>query len=57
MLALRRQDRATAFALVADAVRRGFSPSLLRADPEFGAVRSDPLFEKALATPRSSGAQ
>ena len=51
------QDRATAFALVADAVRRGFSPFLLRADPEFGAVRSDPLFEKALSTPRSPGAQ
>ncbi|MGZ5426053.1 MAG: protein kinase domain-containing protein [Thermoanaerobaculia bacterium] len=57
MLALRRQDRTTAFALVADSVRRGFSPFLLRADPDLGAVRSDPLFEKALSTPRSSGAQ
>jgi serine/threonine-protein kinase len=57
MLALRRKDRTTAFALVADAVRQGFSPFLLRADPDLGAVRSDPLFEKALSTPRSSGAQ
>ena len=57
MLALRRKDRTTAFALVADAVKKGFSPSLIRADPEFGAVKSDPLFEKALATPRAAGAQ
>jgi eukaryotic-like serine/threonine-protein kinase len=57
MLALRRKDRTAAFALVGDAVRNGFSPSLLRADPEFSAVKSDPLFEKALSTPRSSGAQ
>ena len=57
MLALRRKDQTAAFALVADAVRKGFSPSLIRADPEFGAVKADPLFEKALATPRSPGAQ
>ncbi len=57
MLSLRRQDRTTAFALVADAVRQGFSPFLLRADPDLAAVRSDPLFEKALSTQRASGAQ
>jgi tetratricopeptide (TPR) repeat protein len=57
MLALRRKDQTAAFALVADAVRKGFSPSLIRADPEFGAVKADPLFEKALATPRAPGAQ
>ncbi|HSB63418.1 MAG TPA: tetratricopeptide repeat protein [Thermoanaerobaculia bacterium] len=57
MLALRREDRTTAFALLADSVRQGFSPFLLRADPDLGTVRSDPLFEKALSTPRSSGAQ
>jgi serine/threonine-protein kinase len=57
LLALRRRDRTTAFALVADAVRQGFSPFLLRADPDLGVVRSDPLFEKALSTPRASGAQ
>ena len=56
-LAFLRQDRTAAFALLSDAVRRGFSPSLLRADPEFSEVRADPLFEKALATPRSVGAQ
>ncbi len=57
MLALKRKDRGTAFTLLANAVQKGFSPSLLRAEPDFGAVRSDPLFEKALATPRASGAQ
>jgi serine/threonine protein kinase/tetratricopeptide (TPR) repeat protein len=57
MLALRRQDRSTAFVLVADSVRRGFSPFLLRADPDLGAVRSDPLFEKALSTSRALGTQ
>ena len=55
--ALGRRDSPAAFALVADAVRQGFSPFLLRADPDFAAVRADPLFEKALATPRASGAQ
>ena len=57
MLALKRKDRGTAFTLLANAVQKGFSPSLLRAEPDFGAVRSDPLFEKALTTPRASGAQ
>jgi serine/threonine-protein kinase len=56
-IALLHQDRVAGFALVAEAVRRGFNPSLLRSDPEFGDVRADPLFEKALATPRSAGAQ
>ena len=56
-LALLHQDRTAAFALLSEAVRRGFSPALLRADPEFTEVKSDPLFEKALATPRSLGAQ
>jgi serine/threonine-protein kinase len=56
-IAMLHQDRAAAFALVADAVRKGFSPALIRADPEFGSVKSDPLFEKALATPRAAGAQ
>jgi tetratricopeptide (TPR) repeat protein len=56
-IAFLRQDRAAAFALLADAVRAGFSPSLLRADPEFAEIKADPSFEKALATPRSGGAQ
>jgi tetratricopeptide (TPR) repeat protein len=51
------KDRAAAFSLLSDAVRRGFSPSLLRADPDFSEVRADPLFEKALATPQSNGTQ
>ncbi|MEO8054873.1 MAG: protein kinase [Acidobacteriota bacterium] len=56
-LALLHHDRAAAFALLSEAVRRGFSPSLLRADPEFAEVKTDPLFEKALATPRSVAAR
>jgi serine/threonine-protein kinase len=57
LLALKQGDRTGAFALVSEAVRAGFSPVLLRADPDLGAVRSDPLFEKALSTVRASGAQ
>ncbi|HVO50272.1 MAG TPA: tetratricopeptide repeat protein [Thermoanaerobaculia bacterium] len=56
-LAFLRQDRSTAFALLAEAVRRGFSPFLLKADPEFGEVRADPRFEKALSTARAKGSE
>jgi len=55
--ALRRQDRAGALALVDEAVRLGFSPALLKADPDLAPLRGDPLFEKALSAPRPPGAQ
>ncbi len=55
--ALRRHDRPTALALVGDCVRHGFSPFLLRADPDLAELRPDPLFEKALSTPGTTGAK